>query len=178
MSVANPMILALKPDYMIGNRSTKNAFTITELIVAVAIFSIVAIAAVGLLTTALRSQRKVIAVQNIQDNGRYLIGFIAKEVRMSEIRSSDGGITVLDITHPENGDITYVFSGTQILRNTEPINSDEVEVSGSFYVDGKLAGDNEQPRVTIIMKVSTTGVKIEEQAEINLQTTLTQRNLD
>ena len=171
------MILALRPDYMIGNKRIRG-FTIIELIVAVAIFSIVATVAVGLLTNVLRSQRKVIAVQNIQDNGRYLIGFIAKEIRMSKIRSSDGGMTILNIVHPENGNITYAFSGTQILRNTEPINSDEVEVLGSFYVDGKSVGDDEQPRVTIVMKVKTTGTKTEEQAEINLQTTLTQRNLN
>jgi len=48
-----------------------------------------------------------------------------------------------------------------------------------FYIDGRESGgDDEQPRVTIVMKAQTTGAKIEEQAEINLQTTLSQRKLD
>jgi len=176
------MKLLLKVDYMIGSNmiynKNKKGFTLVELVVGVAIFSLVIMVVVSLFTVALRSQRKSIAIQNIQDNGRYLIGFMAKEVRMSEIRTSDGEISVLYIHHLEHGDIAYEFTGTQITRNNEPINSDEVEVQGIFYVDGGSGEDGEQPRVTIVMKVRTIGTKVEERAEINLQTTLSQRELD
>lgn len=162
---------------MIYNKD-KKGFTLVELIVGVAIFSLVIMVAVSLFTAVLRSQRKSIAIQNIQDNGRYLIGFVAKEIRMSEIRISDGETSILYIYHPEHGDITYEFTGTQITRNNEPINSDEVEVQGTFHVDGRSGGDEEQPRVTIVMRMRTIGTKVEEQARINLQTTLSQRELD
>lgn len=157
--------------------NNKKGFTLVELIVGVAIFSLVILVAVSLLTTALRAQRKSIAIQNVQDNSRYLIGFVAKEIRMSEIKIGDGPSTDLSIYHPDHGDITYVFAGTQITRNGDAINSDEVEVQGMFYVDGR-GSDDQQPRVTIVMKVRTTGGKIEEQTEMNLQTTLSQRELD
>ncbi len=165
---------------MIGsnNNYSKSGFTLMELLVASAVFSLVIIIAVGLLTAAIRNQRKSIAIQNVQDNGRYLIGFMAKEIRMSEFNVSDGEGATLTIIHPVNGNIIYVFTGTQLLRNGEPINSNQVEVDGRFYVDGKAAGDDEQPRVTIVMKVETTGIKTEERSEINLQTTLSQRKLD
>lgn len=163
--------------YMIGNKQTKTGFTLLELIVAAAIFVLVMTVAVSLLTSALRVQRRAIAVQNVQDNGRYLMDFIAKEIRMSKIRTSDGQNTVLNISHPINGDITYEFTGTAITRNDEKINSDEVEVSGKFLVDGRTPGDDEQVRVTIVMKVKAVGVKIEEKTDIGLQTTFSQRSL-
>lgn len=158
---------------MIGDK--EKAFTLVELLVAVAIFVLTALIAVGLLISVLRGQRKSIAIQNVQDNGRYLIGFMAKEIRMSEIISSDGETTVLNVTEPALGDITYRFTGNDLERNGDKINSDEVRVQGRFFIDGKTAGDDEQPRVAIVMKVETTGAKSEEKAEINLQTTLSSR---
>lgn len=156
----------------------KAGFTLIELLVGVAIFSLVITVAVSLLTTALRSQRRSLAIQNVQDNGRYLMSFMAKEIRMSEIRTSDGEVLVLDITHPVNGDIDYTFTGTKILRNNQQINSDEVTIEGRFFIDGKTAGDDEQPRVTVVMKIKTIGAETEERTEINLQTTFSQRKLD
>jgi len=170
------MKLRLKTDYMTGNKQTKG-FTLVELIVGVAIFSLVILIAVSLLTTALRVQRKSIAIQNVQDNSRYLMGFIAKEIRMSEIKTGDGPSADLSIYHLDHGDIIYTFTGTQITRNGDAISSDEVKVQGTFYVDGR-GSDDDQPRVTIVMKVRTTGGKVEEQAEMNLQTTLSQRDFD
>lgn len=157
----------------------KQGFTLIELLVGVAVFALTVTIATSLLMTGLRSQRKAIAIQNVQDNARYLLGFMSKEIRMSVFNTSDGETTQLNIIHPINGSIIYRFTGTQILRNNQPINSDEVQVDGRFYIDGKAAaGDSEQPRVAIVMKVNTIGTKIEQQAEMRLQTTLSQRNLD
>lgn len=175
----------------------KNGFTIIELLVGIVVFSLAIIIAVELLMVGLKSQRKSIAIQNVQDNARYLLGFMSKEIRMSEINTNDSatpeGTLTLNITHPVNGNITYTFTGApdwQIKRRfwdadaippvykEGPISSPEVYVDGRFYVDGKTLNDYQQPRVTIIMKVRTTGTKAEEQATINLETTLSQRILD
>ena len=161
-------------------------FTLVELIVSVAIFSLVITVASSLFSTVLRSQRKSINVQNIQDNGRYLMNFMAKEIRMSDIENPDSEIPFLNISHSIHGDITYTFTGAtgdpetawKITRNGQAINSNQVWVEGRFFIDGKTGGDDEQPRVTMVMKVGTLGTKIEERAEINLQTTLSQRKLD
>lgn len=162
----------------------KRGFTLVELVIAVAIFSLVIATAVGLLTSALRVQRRSISLQNIQDNGRYLLELMAKEARMSEIINSDGESQVLNLIHPVNGNIVYTFTGApnwQITREDDDgvgiMNSDEVEIEGEFFVDGETLDDDEQPTVTIIMEARTTGTKSEEQAEIKLQTTLSQRKL-
>lgn len=170
------LLLALKVDYMIGSKNKQNkGFTLVELLVALVVFSLAVTIAISLFASALRSQRKSIAIQNVQDNARYLIGFIAKEIRMSEIKSPDGELFILDINHPDEGDIRYQFTGVEVQRNGEKINSDEVQVDGKFFIDGRSTGDDEQPRLTIVMKVETIGAKAEERAKVNLQTTLSQR---
>lgn len=157
-------------------------FTLIELLVGVFIFSLVVLVAVGLLVTTLRVQRKSIAIQNVQDNGRYLMGFMAKEIRMSQIITQDGESTILDINHSLKGNIRYSFSGGQIIRQdvngAAVINSSQVQVDGRFYIEGNSAGDNKQPKVTIMIRAKTISTKTEEQAQIDLQTTLSQRKLD
>lgn len=188
---------------MIGSKKNKNGFTLTELIVVTAVFALIITTAIGLMIAATQTQRKGIALQNIQDNGRHLIAFMAKDIRVSEIVSGDTppltGILVID--PPDTGseadgtDVTYTFTGTpnwQITREayiymeignkwewvTSPLNSDQVKIDGEFVIDGKTTDDNQQPRVTIIMKVESSGTQTEEKAEIELQTTISQRNLD
>lgn len=184
--------------------ANRRGFTLIELVVTTAVFSLVIGTAIGLLTASLNLQRKSIAIQNIQDNGRHLMNLMAKEIRMSEIRnSSDGQTTVLVIDPPDiapeivGKNFTYTFTNSpnwQVTRtayilkkqtgggeqwqwDTSSISSDDVEVDGKFVVDGRSGGDKEQPKVTIVMKVRTTGLKAE-QTEISLQTTLSQRNLE
>ncbi len=189
---------------MTGNKQTRTGFTLTELIVVTAIFALIITMAIGLMIAATQTQRKGIALQNIQDNGRHLLAFMAKEIRVSEIVSLDStGTNTLVITPPDsldNTDVTYTFIGPQITRRayifirkepeepepeeekkawiTIPLNSDQVKADGEFVIDGREAGDNEQPRVTIIMKVESIGTQTKEKAEIELQTTISQRNLD
>jgi len=73
----------------------RQAFTLIELLVAMAIFTVVITVVFGLFSTALKGQRRVIALQNIQENGRFLLEFIAKELRMSKINTANGTSTTL-----------------------------------------------------------------------------------
>ena len=159
----------------------RQGLTMIELLIAVAIFVVVVSIIFSIFLTGLKGYKKAIAVQNIQDNARYLLSFIAKEVRMSDINSAND--SNLDITRHDGQNIVYNFDGANIQRivTGDPIvsgsiNSEEVTVSGRFDVSG--IGDEdppEQPRITIMIKVET----IEgEKAEIIVQTTLSPRNLE
>lgn len=167
--------------------------TLIELIIAMAIFVIVISVVLSLFMTGLKGQRRVITLQNLQDNARFLLGFMAKEIRMSNINNVVNGETlILDITHPISGDIIYTFTGApdydikrrfldpgppaQFLEGA--INSGEVLITGSFSLSGIGIGDGQQPRVTITVNVETVGVKVEEKAEVTLQTTVSPRNLE
>jgi uncharacterized protein (TIGR02599 family) len=157
-------------------------FTLVELLVSLALFSIVILVVLSILSMGITGQRKVLALQGAQENARFILEFIAKELRMSVINGSTA--STLDITRSDGNRIGYSFTNGNIERRTIPggqggaINSDSVTVSGSFYVAGVGKADSQQPKVTIILGVSGKGTKTEEQARIDMQTTLSQRILD
>lgn len=158
------------------------AFTLIELMVGVTIFIVVISLVVSLFMMGVKGQRKLIAIQNIQDNARYLLEFMAKEIRMSVINNSTA--ETLNITRPDGESVSYVFTNQRIDRLTDgpstsgPLNSDEILVNGLFYTLGVGQGDNQQPRVTIVMKIEIAGNRQEEKSEVNIQTTICPRNLE
>ena len=90
----------------------------------------------------------------------------------------------LEITRPDDETVLYYFDeGSNSIVRTDssvsgPVNSDEVLVSGRFYSEGVGSGDSQQPRITIVLKVETTGDNVEDRAELNLQTTVSLRNIE
>ena len=118
----------------------------------------------------------------------FLLNFMAKEIRMGTVTSYNPyySLTINRTDSLGNTyDINYVFDGINLQRSTNPlqsvngpINSNDVSVSGRFYVTGVTPGDDRQPRVTIVIKVETTGSKPEQRAVAELQTTLSQHNLE
>jgi len=156
--------------------------TLIELLVAMAIFIVVITVVFGLFSSAIKGQRRVIAMQNIQENARFILEFMAKEIRMSKINSSSGTSNSLNITRSDGVDVVYTISDGKIIRDDLnsrgiAISAEEVVVTGNFYIEG-VGGDNLQPKVTIAIKVQGVGARPEEQAFINVQTTLSQRILD
>jgi len=159
------------------NKKSKG-LTLIELITAIGIFSVIIVIVISLFAATLKGYRKSAALQNVQDNVRFLLDFMTKEIRQSTINSSAGEGDSLIITRPDSTSVTYAFNGTNIQRNGSSINSENVAVSGRFLISGTTAGDNLQPKVTISLKVQTQATKAEEKASINLQATLSQRILD
>lgn len=173
--------------FILNKKSNKErGLTMLELLIAVAIFVIVVSIVFGLFLTSLKGYRKAIAIQNVQDNARFLLSFIAKEIRMSDIRIATLNGTTPDLYITRNSpvveDIDYFFNDVEgyIERNGEPMNSEEVSVTGSFYTSGVgVEAPPEQPRITILLRVETKGAqKVEERAEAVIQTTLSTRNLE
>ncbi|MBU4284973.1 prepilin-type N-terminal cleavage/methylation domain-containing protein [Patescibacteria group bacterium] len=156
----------------------RQGFTLIELLVSMSIFIIVIMVVLGLFSAAIKAQRKAFAMQDAQENARFLMEFMAKEVRMSVITSSNGTSPNLTLTRSDGDSVTYSISSNKIYRNSIQVSSDEVYISGTFYTEGVGSEDGLQPKLTIALKIKTTGTKVEERAEINIQTTLCQRNLD
>lgn len=148
--------------------------TLIELIVALTIFIIVVVAAISIFLSGVAGQRRILALQNVQDNARYALESMAKEIRMSSINNAEGASLSLNITHPVNGTFDYSFDQTtkQLKRKGEPITSSNLEVTGQFII---RKGADLWPRATVVMKVKSKGGKIEEKAEINLETTVSSR---
>ncbi len=156
----------------------KKGFTLIELLVAMTIFVVVVMIVFGLFSAAIRGQRRVMAMQNIQENARFILEFMAKEIRMSKINSVNA--SVLNVTRYgelfNDVEVEYVFYNGDLLKDNVQINSDEVSVTGKFYYSGIT--DDGQPIITIVLKVQGIGSRTEEQSFVNVQTTLSQRVLD
>lgn len=151
-------------------------FTLIELLVALAVFAVVIVLAVDIFLRGLEGQRKSSALQLVQENGRYALELMAREIRMSTINTSERQSNILEITaYKSSGseDVSYELSGGQILRNSQAITSEKVKVSSlNFYI----RKNNIQPNVTITMTIETFGEKASQKSKINLETTISSRD--
>lgn len=152
-------------------------FTLIDLMVSLLIFGIVVSATTSIFIRGIRAQRRVLALQLVQENARYVIELMTKEIRMSHIED-DSAQDSLHITAYKSAegseDVVYALSNGRILRNGIPITSQKVNVDKlKFYITNL----NNPPAITTIaMVIKTEGEGIEQQAEINLQTTISARD--
>lgn len=185
---------------MTGNSKEKNkGFTLTELLVAMTLFVVAVASASDLFASASRAQRKSIETQKVLDNGRYVLESVAKTLRMGIIKTADGGGVTLQICHPTKGVadestcqtgatgyklVTYALSSGQVTETDESgasvtISSSNVKVDRLFFNISGVGAGGTQPRVTILLKVkSKDTIGSFYQASVDLETTLSQRNLD
>ncbi|MFC1700751.1 PilW family protein [Patescibacteria group bacterium] len=151
--------------------------TLVEVIVALAIFWVVISVAVNIFAYELKGQRKSSAMQLVQNNSRYALESISKEIRMSHIEA-DSNENMLHITAYKIGgvavDVVYILAGGKILRNGSAITSDQISVSKlKFYINNQA---NTPAIMTIVMTAETSGAKAEQNVKIDLQTTISTRN--
>lgn len=159
-------------------------FTLIELMVAMGIFVVVSMVSVSIFLTAIQNQRRDFQVQNLQDNARYLIETMTKEIRMSQTIEDPPDTKendILRMVNQDNNDVRYKFESDSLTRiektsgkvgNGEPgnpISSSEVKINGKFYVVNE---SNKQPRVTIIMTLSPANAT---EPKITVQNTVTIR---
>lgn len=151
-------------------------FTLIELIVALAVFSSVVLSISGIFISVINSQRKILSIQNTQEAGRYLLESMIKEVRMSTINSSSAdGVFTLNITNSKGETLDYVFDNInkRLMRQGQILSPDNIELSGSFYIT--KGASPSQSKVTIVMKIKAKGTKPEQQAKIDLESTVAAR---
>jgi len=158
------------------NLQPNGGFTLMELLVSVTIFAVVVTIASSIFISTIGSQRKAFGQQNILDSSRFALESMARAIRQSDVISAT--VNTLEINHPDKGTIQYSLSGGQIMESGGALTADDVTVESlTFLTDGLAGNDNEQPRVTIILQVSSKNVKAVEQTSITIQTTITPRNL-
>jgi len=79
---------------MIGNKQKKGlassltGFTLIEVIVSIAIFSVIILASTGIFKLVIDAQRKEISTQNVEESLKYFSEVTAKEIRAAQ--KSDG----------------------------------------------------------------------------------------
>lgn len=172
-------------------------FTLVEMLVTVGVFAIVSVVTSSIFINVNNLQQQTGNLQRLQNEGRYLLEKIAKEIRGRELDYGpvgfpNGGLTDrLDFKVDELGDsmsIEFDDQNERILISIngerEPLNSDQVEIkdlqfkvspSNDPFSQTATSSEAMQPRVTIYMKLSNKDVPERYLKNLDLQTTISSK---
>ncbi|MCX7778908.1 MAG: hypothetical protein N2259_01525 [Patescibacteria group bacterium] len=156
--------------------TNKSSFTLVEMLTSVSIIAFVFLAATGIYTFSIGSQRKSAELSSLQQEANYLLSIIAKDIRAglvdylhygSQIPSPTSTLAL--INYQTNQTVVYSFSSNKIMKNVggsgdQPLTSSEVEVTDlKFYISPSQdpftsnATTRIQPRVTIVLELKAKG---------------------
>ena len=171
------------------------AFTLIEVLVAISIFAIVISAPTGFFISSLKAQRKALKSQELLDNTSYAVEYMSRALRMakkdingdcigasSNFENPDGKSTVKFLNY-KNQCQKFFLVNNQLKEEKNGqehfLTSDKLEITSlKFELVGQSQTDNLQPKVTISLKIQGKDPLPEIIPKINIQTTISQRNLD
>jgi prepilin-type N-terminal cleavage/methylation domain-containing protein len=194
MREAHTKIISRKSSY------SKGGFTLIEMMVAVSLFITAITLAVGIMAGVTEVQRKTALLQQLQDDIRFSLELMTKEMRMgtdfSTIGCGEGGIFFNTFFNPankveqrayflESGRMMRIQKDAGVLINcadAEPFTADSVSVANLGFIlrgTNPLMGARDgQPRVTISISVEANHPSIRQRSYFNIQTTVVQRLRD
>jgi len=161
-------------------KNKRNGFTLVELLVALATFSLLIFMLTSITSSIIKAQRKAFAIQSVQEPVRYILEVINREIRISDINSSSGdNLPFLNITNFQNEVVDYQFVSNRIQRRVDggvwqDLSPANIEVTGGFYVVNESFP--KRAKVTTVIEVKTLDSKAESEAKINLQSAITPRS--
>jgi len=183
------------------NKPSLTGFTLLEMIISIGIFSVIVIAAIGITLGISNAQIKSTNIQNIQDNIRFSLELITKEMRtgnnyaLTAVCGVPGSEISFDTSLGEKRVYFLDSVAKRIMRSkgtiiagdcdgstgkVMPFTAEEVSVDRiAFSLGGSGVGPADgQPWVTITLKVKSKSPKFELESSMDLQTTVIQRLRD
>lgn len=185
---------------------TRAGFTLVELIVSVGIFSVVMLVAVGALLTIMGVNQRVQAMEQVTNSLHFTIDSMARQIRVgttyhcgpsslyageySDPLDCPGGNTILAFEpfggDPENDSDQIVYrhesdaiqrsiDGGTTFSNATPESVVVEELK--FFGGGTDPTDTEQPYVLMIVS-GYISIRNDKRVDFNLETFITQRNID
>lgn len=186
----------------------RDGFTLLEMIISIGLFSVLVIASIGITLGVSNAQLKVASLQVIQDNIRFSIELITKELRTgtnyqlavlgcpgiigSGLRFTGVNQRVLQERYyyhaDTNGDgvadaimrVAMTSSGSIDCGQARQFTAEEIIVEQFIIqLQGAAKGVSDgQPRVTMTLKVKAKEPRFGAETAMTLQTTVTQRVRD
>lgn len=177
----------------------KKGFTIPELLVAIALFSLITGAAVNLLVSAIDAQRRSLVGQNIVSQSSFVMEYMTRALRQAQKELADPPDGCLlagrgynyEKTLTGEGGIRFInaqglchefyLDGGRVKEiidegSPENLTSDNFTVTQfSFVLLGESQSDLLQPRLTLILAIGSASAV---QFNLRLQTSISQRNID
>lgn len=182
---------------MVGDK-IKKGFTLVEILTVIGIFSLISGAVVGIFLLGVNSQKRILATQELLDQGSYVLEYMGKALRMA--KKDDIEIGKITVNCLEGEKVNYeikeegrkirfrnylnqcqefYLEGDKIMEKrgeADPLSLTSLKVlSLKFSLQGELQDDETQPRVTISLKIQGRG---KNPPILTLQTTVSQRDLD
>lgn len=169
------------------------AFSLAEVVVAIGIFSIASVIISSVYLNASNLHQHTASYQKLQNDGRYIIEKIAREIRAREIKYPVDTIQPqdrLDFLSDELGNEVSIYQSVsgnnleyKVNSDTANLNADDVEVvSVKFYIIPNIEDVyntnptvNKQPRITILLQLKNKNINPKFQKEIFIQTTISSR---
>ncbi len=185
-------------------KNKKNGFTLVEMMVAVALFTVVMMVSIGALLSLVDASRKAQGIQSVINNLNVTLDGTVRALRMGrdyEVRNQNRELSFI----PFGGDFTdkwtysfeenidssgelrgriYKYYKPQGLSRVKvPITASEVDIDEvKFYVSGTVNTDDVngtlQPRVMIIVRGKAGLDKENTTTSFDIQASATQRLLD
>lgn len=182
-------------------------FTLMEIMVSVTASFLIIGAVIGLFVSINKSQKRILDTYELLNQTGYALEYMSRALRIAEKESGQGclassglnyeipsvyqiggnenlGTGLRFINHLENNDCQEFFLDGSQLKQKKAIGgdeqilaltSDDLQITNlKFKLLGKDQEDNIQPRITMLLAIQSA----EGEAKINLQTTISQRNID
>jgi len=166
--------------FMPKKYNKESGLTLIELIVAIGVFGLVVGMAFGIFGLAIVSQRRIIALKNVEDNIRFSVESMAREIRTG--RNFSGGVGSIFFINAKGESVVYRLSGSIVEKSFDggtsflPVTGPETAINYlNFYLAGQAAGDRLQPRITIT--IGATSWINNQSANLKIQTTISGRFL-
>ena len=170
---------------IMNSKSKRNGFTLIETMVSLGVFMVAMTIIMAAFLNMMDIQKKTGAFRKVNDNLNF-----AMEAMMREIREGTGWNVSdenLVFTNKAGEIITYTLNSSsggdnyierKVGIKPQRLTSDGINIKSlSFSVRGNVAGDKQQPIVTISIS-GESGIKAKLKSKLNLQTTVSQRKLD
>ncbi len=140
----------------------KQGFSIFEVIVYIALFSLVIVSILTIAARSLSSKTKAIVIQEVEHNARYSMARIASDIRSAtDIDESDLDVSnILTLTMADGSEVQYARSSSSLTieRNSSGainLTSDDVTVD-TFTLENNTSTDvsSEYQTVTVTLGIS------------------------